>query len=100
MRGVAFAAALTPVSARRLQPTSSLLLWFAVEERERGGAARGDRHTGEMRVTRVCTSSGLRPAHAHALVLLELLLMPDGPAVCDGDGNGNGGNAMPVSAPE
>ncbi|KAM0705186.1 hypothetical protein Q7P35_007974 [Cladosporium inversicolor] len=35
VRGVAFAAALTPVSARRLQPTSSLLLWFAVEERER-----------------------------------------------------------------
>lgn len=59
-----------------------------------------DRPTREMRVTRVRTSRGLRPAHAHALLLLEQLLMPDGPAVCDGDGNGNGGNAMPVSAPE
>jgi hypothetical protein len=68
VRGSAFAAALTPVSAHRLQPTGSLLLWFAVEERERGGAARGDGHTREMRVTRVCTSSGsgLRPAHTAA----------------------------------
>ena len=33
-----------------------------------------------MRVTRVCTSSrALRPAHA---LMLLLLLMPDGPALC------------------
>lgn len=98
VRGSVSAAALTPVSAHRLQPAGSLLhslLWFAVEERERGGAARGDRHTREMRVTRVCTSSGLRPVHAHALVLVLVLLMPDGPAVCDGDGKGH---VLPLSS--
>ena len=57
-----------------------------------GGAARGDRHTREMRVTRVCTSSvvcGQLMLMLMLMLMLLLLLMPEGPAVCDGDGNGN-----------